>query len=541
MHQEEWMGEVERQLREARDEQTLAKANTADIQIYSAFPPFFVDNEWQWIKLTSRGTANGEFFYAWDQMIREPLTATTYQWKYGGISGSLDAYPAIELNNSNLPVNDSTRYLARWNPDTSQWIFFLKRRGSGGVTDWPSQLTCATSISLSFSTNFNIPQGTSLCGYSTFSSLMESCTGEKAVIEAKLYASWKGIEKIIAWSKWDGCSSSTSTGYPSFGVGVSYPIPAPEQGFPVTIRWEITIRNSVGAFYDLIGPSNVNYYKKTNPCGSPGLPVLRGPDASVSGTNLTGSKTLAACANTSVSVNSVVTISASGNGPNWSPGTIKGFKVTIQSCSYTGKDNSKPSFNYEGSSIPGVIEALASEFAGRTCVLGSESGFALCSGTPSKTGPIGSRLFKVGGVNYSLDNTTAVFSGVNASGLYDDSLASTCTCPPNNEYLSSVPAIDAKWRGSNIQLNYFCQSYPTGQRDTNYTSVTGGAGTAPGIEANVYEALSNCIVNTGWSKTITGTTSWYGESRVGGFGGSYTVTAYGWGLISYTVKIEYLG
>ena len=144
MQQEDWMSEVERQLREARDEQTLAKANTADIQIYSAFPPFAVDTEWQWIKLTSRGTANGEFFYAWDQMIREPLTATTYQWIYGGISGSLDAYPAIELNNSNLPVNDSTRYLARWNPDTSQWIFFLKRRGSGNVTPpyWPSGTAC---------------------------------------------------------------------------------------------------------------------------------------------------------------------------------------------------------------------------------------------------------------------------------------------------------------------------------------------------------------------------------------------------------------
>lgn len=370
MQQETWMSEVERQLREARDQQTLAKANTADIQLYGAFPPF-TDTEWQWIKLTSRGTANGEFFYAWDQMIREPLAATTYQWKYGGVSGSLDAYPAIELNNSNLPVNDSTRYLARWNPDTSQWIFFLKRRGSGGVTDWPSQLTCATSISLSFSVSYNIPQGTSLCGYSTFNSLMEYCTGEKAIIEAKLYASWKGIEKIIAWSKWDGCGSPASTGYPSFGVGVSYPIPAPEQGFPVAIRWEITIRNSVGAFYDLIGPSRVNYGKKSDTCNLSGLPQLRGPDASVSGTNLTGSKTLSACANTSVSVNSVVTISASGNGPTWSPGTIKGFKVTIQSCSYTGKDASKPSSNYETSGIPGAFQAMASEFVGRTCVLGS--------------------------------------------------------------------------------------------------------------------------------------------------------------------------
>jgi len=56
----------------------------------------------------------------------------------GEKSGSVNEFPAIALDNDNLSVTDNKKYPARWNPDTNQWIFFLR---SGASNPCPSAVT----------------------------------------------------------------------------------------------------------------------------------------------------------------------------------------------------------------------------------------------------------------------------------------------------------------------------------------------------------------------------------------------------------------
>jgi hypothetical protein len=290
MQQETWMSEVERQLREARDQQTLAKANTADIQLYGAFPPFTVDTEWQWIKLTSRGTANGEFFYAWDQMIREPLTATTYQWKYGGLSGSLDAYPAIELNNSNLPVNDSTRYLARWNPDTSQWIFFLKRRKSftyppntchGGLT----YVYYGGGPTVYFPSYNN---GFGSCGVAAQMGVLATPDDPGILVSFREYVDYGDNQYLVV--SYDNVCQGTIPSWritPGFTTGFGGTVPILDVDHPVTIRWELKLTSNAKK---VMSDDNIAWFDSSNKRIS--YPSFIGGSATVSADKpLSGSKT----------------------------------------------------------------------------------------------------------------------------------------------------------------------------------------------------------------------------------------------------------
>jgi hypothetical protein len=50
-----------------------------------------------------------------------------------GDSGTLDYYPATGLNNDDVSVTDMKRYPAKWNADTSQWVFFSNQQSQQSV------------------------------------------------------------------------------------------------------------------------------------------------------------------------------------------------------------------------------------------------------------------------------------------------------------------------------------------------------------------------------------------------------------------------
>jgi len=130
---ESWMSEVEQQLRNMKDfsvNQSLTQL-AAQGQAGYSLPSRnqtqedpTVTGELIWIRMTSRGVANGQIFFGWRRQVKL-ATQQGYVWIDNGDSGTLDYHPATGLNNDDVGIG-ATRYPAKWNADTSQWIFFLK-------------------------------------------------------------------------------------------------------------------------------------------------------------------------------------------------------------------------------------------------------------------------------------------------------------------------------------------------------------------------------------------------------------------------------
>lgn len=135
---ESWQSEVEQQLRSLKDYSINQSINqlASQGQLNYVLPSrgqemqpqsqdAFSDSELIWIRMTSTLTVNGQIYYAWRRQIKL-ATAQGFIWVDSGESGSLDYMPATGVNNENVSVTDGKRYPAKWNPGTSQWIFFLR-------------------------------------------------------------------------------------------------------------------------------------------------------------------------------------------------------------------------------------------------------------------------------------------------------------------------------------------------------------------------------------------------------------------------------
>ena len=141
---ESWQSEVEQQLRSLKDYSINQSINQLAAQGQSNYELPVRNNpqedptttsETIWIRMTEKGTANGQIFYSWRRQIKV-ATANGYEWLDNGDSGTLDYYPATGLNNDDVPTTDMKRYPAKWNADTSQWVFFSNQQSSLGIQRW---------------------------------------------------------------------------------------------------------------------------------------------------------------------------------------------------------------------------------------------------------------------------------------------------------------------------------------------------------------------------------------------------------------------
>lgn len=134
---EMWASEVERRLRMISDRIAGLNQNALRTEGQAGFG-FPVqeqaqsDEEVYWIRLTGKSVIDGVNLYAWRRQV-QAMTATGLVWMDSGDFGTLTMNPATGLNNEDRSVTDGKRYPAKYNPDTSQWIFFLSEgTGVGG-------------------------------------------------------------------------------------------------------------------------------------------------------------------------------------------------------------------------------------------------------------------------------------------------------------------------------------------------------------------------------------------------------------------------
>lgn len=131
---ESWMSDVERELKRAQDQLTGLSVNQLALQSQGNYQlPSRIQQPEQvpqqdeliWIQLTQKVSLFDQNLYSWRRQIKL-LGPNGYFWVDTGEGSTIVEYPAVGLNNENLAVNDGKRYPAKWNADTSQWIFFLK-------------------------------------------------------------------------------------------------------------------------------------------------------------------------------------------------------------------------------------------------------------------------------------------------------------------------------------------------------------------------------------------------------------------------------
>lgn len=168
---ENWMSDVERQLRLIGDQltaqsiKTLASEGQLNYPLPSRIqsPDQGSSSDWIWIRLTDKTTIGGQIFYSWREQVKL-YTPSGFFWVDSGNGSTFVDYPAAGLNNEDLSVTDGKRYPARWNPDTSQWIFFLKASATPptpSAPDWVDTLSIQLiSLTVSNVTVYTAPLST---------------------------------------------------------------------------------------------------------------------------------------------------------------------------------------------------------------------------------------------------------------------------------------------------------------------------------------------------------------------------------------------
>lgn len=147
---ENWQNQVENELRNLKDYSIAQSINQLALQSQLNYElPSRAESqadpkttgELIWIRVTSKASDGaGQIYYSWRRQIKQ-FTGAGYVWVDNGDSGTVDYYPATGLNNEDVSITDGTRYPAKWNPNTSQWIFFLKQRCSApSDPGWPVSL-----------------------------------------------------------------------------------------------------------------------------------------------------------------------------------------------------------------------------------------------------------------------------------------------------------------------------------------------------------------------------------------------------------------
>jgi len=139
---ESWMSDVERELKRAQDQLAGLSVNQLALQSQGNYElPSRVQQPEQvpqqdeliWIKLTDKIAYYGQWLYSWRKQIKT-LTPAGYVWSDSGDASTYSEYPAVGLNNDDVAVGTEKRYPAKWNPDTSQWLFFSSQEAASSTS-----------------------------------------------------------------------------------------------------------------------------------------------------------------------------------------------------------------------------------------------------------------------------------------------------------------------------------------------------------------------------------------------------------------------
>lgn len=128
---ENWMSDVERELKRQQDQLTGLSINQLALQSQGNYelPQRTTSSDQQsqntiWIRLTESAIINGRNLYSWREQVavNGPSGVT---WLDNGNSGTYVSEPATGLNNEAVETNTFKRYPAKFNDDTNEWIFFF--------------------------------------------------------------------------------------------------------------------------------------------------------------------------------------------------------------------------------------------------------------------------------------------------------------------------------------------------------------------------------------------------------------------------------
>lgn len=560
MRQEEWMAEVERRLREFKgDPNSLVITGEQNVNLF--VPPsnpteWFGEGEWIWISLNQKqqDQATGEYFYGWQEKIREPNPAGGYYWINGERFGALDWFPAIALNNDDIPIGDGKRYPARWNPDTLQWIFFLRRSSATPPADWPQgPYSCylhLTGLSLTFP-NIGATPG---CGQTSYRDMFYKCSLDVAdypIKSVKVWITWEGIEKLVAWSEPQIVPFQNSytiglmpvSGYADYNDNLYFPLPT---SGTVSVRWEVEINNSVDGMYAIgTGPRTLRW----EDCDNSAVPdQFQNPGSvTVSGTGLTGSST-ADCYFRQIPMAASVNCAAAA-GPAAPKGSIGGFRVEIIAVDFAGQDAGNPgNTSCEMINLQAEADVLEQLLLNATWNIGNPQSGDCSENTLNDTEwndvnpPIVNSVARTYHTIKLVRSVVRSFiGGITDALVVNHSLKSSCTNTGADGYLTSLPPADIRWHGNSINIYPYAFSeisYPSvpawGSEETRTTIPNGG------IEFYSSKALPNCKVDSGMSEQWTTSLTFMSEYGVW-TGDSFYVYARCYGLIDVTLKLTYLG
>lgn len=556
MSVEEAFSEIERRLRNL---ESLSNFQQTGNIIYGSIQTpedWFLEGEWIWIKLTAKQATSGQYFYGWKQMLRLVDPTGGYIWVESGKEGSVNEFPAIALNNDNLSVTDGRRYPARWNPDTYQWIFFL-RLSSTPETDWPAgPYSCYFTLTGRTTTFPNIGSDPG-CGQTSFLDMFYKCgldPSDYPIAYIKVWVTWEGIEKLLVWETPQVVQGPfgpvvdmvNESGYLGFYDQIYFPTPTSGS---VSLRWEVALNSKVDGTYKLgAGPRALRWHDcQANASDTPPF-SFRNPDSvSVSGANLTGNTTTD-CFFRQINAPIRVTCSAD-TGPPSPSGPIGGFEVKITGLTYNGAvANATGDYNQSSIDLQAEANVVISLYQNAVWNIGqTQSGNCSENNLQSinYNSTIPRVINQVSRAYHTLKLTempvVSTISGLTDAIVINRSLLSTCTGAGNNTYLTSLPPTDIRWHGSNATTHaYGFAEFSYSSQPSNGSVETRTPGLSGGDPFSRVSNLTstNCKITSAWTDSWTQQFNFVSEK--GTWFGGFNKSAQATGSMSVTFQIKYL-
>lgn len=557
MSLEESFSEIERRLRNL---ESLSSVQTSNQVIYGGIETptdWFLEGEWIWIKLTAKQSTSGQFFYGWKQMLRIVNLTGGYSWVESGKEGSVNEFPAIALNNEDVSVTDSKRYPARWNPDTYQWIFFLRVSSTPPATDWPTgPYTCYFTLAGRTTTLPNIGSEPG-CAQTSFLDMFYKCNLDPAdypIAYIKVWVTWEGVEKLKVWETPQVVAGTFGpvldmvkvSGYDGFYDNIYFPTPTSGS---VSLRWEVGLNSKVDGTYKIgRGPRDLRWHDCQANISDVPTSSFRNPDSiSVTGANLTGNATTD-CFYRQINAPISVTCSAD-TGPAAPSGPIGGFEVKITGLTYNGAvANATGDYNQTDIDLQAEANVVISLYQNATWSIGqTQSGNCTENNlTSTNYNSTVSRIINQVSRTYHTLKLTEMPIASSITGLTDAivinrSLLATCTGAGNNPYLTSLPPTEIRWHGSNATTYaYGFPEYSYPSQPTNGSVETRTPGLKGGDPFTRVSSLTstNCKVPLSWTDTWTSQFNFVSEK--GTWFGGFNKSAQSTGSMDVTFQIKYL-
>ena len=459
MSLEESFSEIERRLRNLESLTTTQDSSQINYGVITTPTDWFLEGEWIWIKLTAKQATSGQYFYGWKQMLRLVDPTGGYIWVESGKEGSVNEFPAIALNNDNLSVTDGRRYPARWNPDTYQWIFFLRL---GSNANYPDGSCHDVSVSVlwngvpSISRDIPLASTDANCSNSTWIGVAPGKDGWPDVLDTfQQYVDYNGNSTLLE-SFYSTCSGGSPlfTRVPGFTPPTSVVLPILNIDNPATVRWNLTLHSPVAAVHDARNESiawtyanggSISPYLKQFVYGNSNIAVTSG-NQSANQTYTYGNSVIGVCQITGPETGNI-TVSYSKNSPQNLNEKYEGkFRLTLMDYSLTGTSGPDPANAVYN------IDQVMSQLKGKQIIMG-QNGTTCDADKSIRFVPANSTEVQAayGNVDYLYSltsNQAASMSLVLARRLPDNSPPTVkwSSCDANASIWSALPT-EIKWSG----------------------------------------------------------------------------------------------